>query len=362
MTRSLPLEEAEEAMSMILRGEVLPEQLGAFLMLLRVKEESPEEIAGFVRAGRNLFDLPSPAPEVDIDWSSYAGKRRQLPWFLLAALLLGGASMISLLFRRGQDRPLLLFVGWRRIGRICLLAVVLPLAVYTVYTFTGRDRIYGMGYVMDKAVLAFVVLIAAVYLLLIRLSYSAVRRRAIELGLDVPPAIGLRDRKWTVGIGAVIALAAAVYLLGWWAGVFEPKQWNRLDYFVPGLYSVPGLDYSGPGPDYFGPGVILACVVVGFLLACKVREYFGVTYRKRYKPFRRALRRSLVPILAAATILIGVSCGWVLARGERSAVRRMKGNAVVSLSREVDRCDYRLLRDRMARQHKQMLAKGRHGQ
>ncbi|UCH74066.1 MAG: glycosyl transferase family protein [Rhodospirillales bacterium] len=88
LTRSLTMDEAEEAMTMILRGEVLPEQLGAFLMLLRVKEESPEEIAGFVRASRKLFDLPSPTPQVDLDWSSYAGKRRQLPWFLLAALLL----------------------------------------------------------------------------------------------------------------------------------------------------------------------------------------------------------------------------------------------------------------------------------
>jgi len=88
LTRSLTIEEAEAAMAMILRGEVLPEQLGAFLMLLRVKEESPEEIAGFVRAARSLFVLPSPPPTVDLDWSSYAGKRRQLPWFLLAALLL----------------------------------------------------------------------------------------------------------------------------------------------------------------------------------------------------------------------------------------------------------------------------------
>ncbi len=88
LTRSLTAEEAEAAMTMILRGEVMPEQLGAFLMLLRVKEESPEEIAGFVRAARRLFVLPSPAPRVDLDWSSYAGKRRQLPWFLLAALLL----------------------------------------------------------------------------------------------------------------------------------------------------------------------------------------------------------------------------------------------------------------------------------
>jgi anthranilate phosphoribosyltransferase len=32
---------------MILRGEVLEAQLGAFLMLLRVKEESAEELSRF---------------------------------------------------------------------------------------------------------------------------------------------------------------------------------------------------------------------------------------------------------------------------------------------------------------------------
>ncbi len=88
LSRSLTIEEADEAMSMILAGNVLPEQLGAFLMLLRMKEESPEEIAGFVRASRRTMRPPAGAPRVDLDWSSYAGKRRQLPWFLLAALVL----------------------------------------------------------------------------------------------------------------------------------------------------------------------------------------------------------------------------------------------------------------------------------
>ncbi len=88
LTRSLTIEEAEEAMAMILAGETLPEQLGAFLMLLRVKEESPAEIAGFVRAARATMQAPARAPHVDVDWSSYAGKGRQLPWFTLSALIL----------------------------------------------------------------------------------------------------------------------------------------------------------------------------------------------------------------------------------------------------------------------------------
>lgn len=87
LTRSLTLEEAEEAMAMILAGAVLPEQIGAFLMLLRVKEESGAEIAGFVRAVRATLQKP-PAPPIDLDWSSYAGKRRQLPWFILATQIL----------------------------------------------------------------------------------------------------------------------------------------------------------------------------------------------------------------------------------------------------------------------------------
>jgi len=87
-TRSLTRKEAFEAMDMICRYEVEPEQISAFMMLMRVKEETPEEVAGFVEALRASIALPQVLPEVSIDWSSYAGKRRQLPWYLLAALLL----------------------------------------------------------------------------------------------------------------------------------------------------------------------------------------------------------------------------------------------------------------------------------
>ncbi|HHO68994.1 MAG TPA: glycosyl transferase family protein [Gammaproteobacteria bacterium] len=87
-SRSLTEEEACDAMRMVLDEAVTPEQLGAFLMLLRVKEETADEVAGFVRATREWLRLPADAPHVDLDWSSYAGKRRQLPWFILSTLLL----------------------------------------------------------------------------------------------------------------------------------------------------------------------------------------------------------------------------------------------------------------------------------
>ena len=87
-SRPLTQEEALDSFRMVMQNEVLPEQLGAYLMLLRVKEEEPEELAGFISAVRETIDLPTDAPKVDLDWSSYAGKRRQLPWFILSNLLL----------------------------------------------------------------------------------------------------------------------------------------------------------------------------------------------------------------------------------------------------------------------------------
>lgn len=90
--RHLTLEESQEAMEMILRGDVLPEQIGAFLMLLRLKEEAPEEIAGFALGARKTMEIPSNLPPVDIDWSSYAGKRLQLPWNILSVLALVNAG------------------------------------------------------------------------------------------------------------------------------------------------------------------------------------------------------------------------------------------------------------------------------
>ncbi|NWK75871.1 glycosyl transferase family protein [Acinetobacter sp. SwsAc6] len=84
--RSLSYDEAYQAFSMILKDEVLDVQLGAFLMLLRVKEESVDELAGFVQATRDQLNFKPLA--VDLDWSSYAGKRKHYPWFLLAALTL----------------------------------------------------------------------------------------------------------------------------------------------------------------------------------------------------------------------------------------------------------------------------------
>ena len=92
-SRSLSREEARQAFAMVLAGDVEDVQLGAFLMLLRVKEESPEELTGFVEACREQMSPPPAGLSADLDWSSYAGKKHQHPWYVLTMLLLADAGV-----------------------------------------------------------------------------------------------------------------------------------------------------------------------------------------------------------------------------------------------------------------------------
>lgn len=87
LSRSLSEEEAEQAMGLILSGQSDPVQLGAFLVVLRFRSESPEELAGFVTAARKASKL-SDGLSADLDWPSYADRHKQLPYFVLSALLL----------------------------------------------------------------------------------------------------------------------------------------------------------------------------------------------------------------------------------------------------------------------------------
>ena len=93
LSRSLTFDEALQAGRAVLDNSLEPAQLGAFLCLLRVKTETPEEVAGMAAASREALKLPVERPAIDLDWPSYAGKARQPPFFLLSALLLAGAGI-----------------------------------------------------------------------------------------------------------------------------------------------------------------------------------------------------------------------------------------------------------------------------
>lgn len=94
-SRSLTQEEAFAAMCLMLREDAAPEAVGALLMLLRMKGETAEEIAGFAAAARAALPL---LPGVDLDWPSYAaGRTRGAPWFLMSAKAVAEAGRRVLL-------------------------------------------------------------------------------------------------------------------------------------------------------------------------------------------------------------------------------------------------------------------------
>ncbi len=87
--RSLTQSEAADAMQCVLEGAD-PAAVGALLMLLRMKGETADEIAGFVSGLQNTVPRIS---GVALDWPSYAaGRTRGLPWFLLSAQLVARAG------------------------------------------------------------------------------------------------------------------------------------------------------------------------------------------------------------------------------------------------------------------------------
>lgn len=103
-SRSLTMDESFAAMQVILNGQAAPEAVGALLMLLRMKGETPAELAGFVRAARQDINWNGVMPA--LDWSSYAaGRTRGLPWFLLSAKLVAQAGYPVVLHGWNSQEP-----------------------------------------------------------------------------------------------------------------------------------------------------------------------------------------------------------------------------------------------------------------
>lgn len=97
LSRPLAREEAREAMSLILDGAVEPVQIGGFLLVLRHRGETADELGGMVEAARATLARPEAAPVPDLDWPSYADRHRQQPWFVPAALLLAENGIRTLM-------------------------------------------------------------------------------------------------------------------------------------------------------------------------------------------------------------------------------------------------------------------------
>ena len=104
-SRPLTMDEAREAMSIILDGEADPIQIGALLVAMQYRGLTAPELAGLAHAVRNKA-CASAGQELgaDLDWPVYMSPRRGgSPWFLLSARLLADAGKTVLLHGRGEE-------------------------------------------------------------------------------------------------------------------------------------------------------------------------------------------------------------------------------------------------------------------
>jgi anthranilate phosphoribosyltransferase len=104
-SRSLTFNEACLLLEGFAKGKATRVQMASAMMLMRVRGETTEEIAGMVAGLRRTLDKGWSSLEVDIDWPVYAGKREQLPWLLLVAKLLAKKGVRVILHGDSQALP-----------------------------------------------------------------------------------------------------------------------------------------------------------------------------------------------------------------------------------------------------------------
>lgn len=246
------------------------------------------------------------------------------------AIVLAVATGISLWLRRKQeDGPKLLFVGGRALATILLAAAVVPLAVYGLYNYVLPlgVREYGLNAAMHRVILEVIVTAAIMLVLLLRLSYSAIRRRARAAGMAIPPAAWSRWRTGFAIAGALFGAGVVLYEVLW--------------YVNAGRGNLVFLQARG------FPGLLILLTtanMAGWLVYEVVRllRLPGV-----FGHFRRTLFRSLIPIVGLTVIIVGTVCGTLVSRAEIAAIRQVP----YFVDQEIRQSNYRLLKERLSEIH-----------
>jgi anthranilate phosphoribosyltransferase len=87
--RALNAEQAQDLMTQVLEGRVTDLEVGAFALAMRIKGETPAELAGFLAAARGFCLAPASASPTPAVWlPSYNGARKLPNLTALLALLL----------------------------------------------------------------------------------------------------------------------------------------------------------------------------------------------------------------------------------------------------------------------------------
>ena len=191
--------------------------------------------------------------------------------------------------RHSIKDPLTITVGWQRLLRIYLFALVLPILFYSMYAWSPLGgRITGLNLTYERLVLEYVVVTVTVFILFRTLWFGAVRERAIELGIPAPPPVAMTSRRWLVILGLLLAAMVMCYLFLWHISAIQCGQ-----------------DIGSPQP-VSGYGFILAALTGLLWLLWYIHDalYFW-KFRRGNDWDRSVIWRGIVVVVTIAAMITG---------------------------------------------------------
>ncbi|MCC7408009.1 MAG: hypothetical protein IT442_08055 [Phycisphaeraceae bacterium] len=261
---------------------------------------------------------------------------------LVVVTLVGLAGLA--LVRGGRVAPML-FVGWRRIGRVLGWGVLAPIVGYVIYIHLPvANRQFSFNYTPERHVLELLTLGGVMLAVLWRQTRRAVAERAAEVGVALPVP------RWSwlgyVRAGVLVLLGAAVcaYIAAW---QFEGLR--------------PVVAESG-GTLRTAGGNLIVVMLLAMVIATTWRAGRLVVGLIRDSASAVVTIRSAAPILAAVVIVLGMVGGMMLRQVEAEAMAHTRGSQDFLMVNEVDHSAYREMRDWHVRRLEELRAREGAGQ
>lgn len=205
---------------------------------------------------------------------------------LLNALLMifmAGALLTALYWRlRSGQKALLLAPSAAQVGRVLLLGVILPLAVYLLICISGMPGGHEYNIVTNCIALGaqFLILLAVIPGLIFVMVRRHIRRRCLELGIAYP-ADGKSRTERILGIAAILYLLVLAVL---------PLRYSTLQ----GPFSESAMAVAGGG-------IVL---ISAYLILLTAKYVHTILANREYALYYGALAKTLTPVLALAMILL----------------------------------------------------------
>jgi hypothetical protein len=216
----------------------------------------------------------------------------------IALLSTVAAMHISLRCTR-DDRALLLFIGWKRLARIMLWAVVAPAGGYVVWLCVLPNPLmdYGIAHCMGQLLFDVALLSVVSAGTLLHLGCRAIRARMAEAGMELPEDRFFRPLhgRWGFVRAAALLLLTIICVTTW-----GPSRATESRFIVMGSCA--------------------AALFVGWGLYT-LRQFDGLRTDRTASRFCGTFIRSLLPIVLVCLVAAGAVTHITLRWTERRAIR-----------------------------------------